>query len=125
MRNTEVGTRGEDIATGYLSDRGYRIIERNWHCGRGVHCVGEIDIIAQKDSTLYFIEVKCRVGGELSGDFSPESALTPKKLERIYLAIDGYLKKTNYLGNVNMALIAINILDSGEYIRFYDNIRIH
>ncbi|MDO4243939.1 MAG: YraN family protein [Actinomyces sp.] len=40
----ETGTRGEDIATRYLVDRGWLILERNWRPGHGLR--GELDIIA-------------------------------------------------------------------------------
>lgn len=46
---------GEDIATNYLQKKGYRILERNFRKG-----YGEIDIIAVKDNTLVFVEVKTR-----------------------------------------------------------------
>ena len=41
-----VGTKGEDAAAGLLRDKGYNILRRNY----SVHNVGEIDIIAEKDS---------------------------------------------------------------------------
>jgi len=46
---------GEEIATNYLKNKGYKIIERNFRKG-----YGEIDIICIKDNTLVFIEVKTR-----------------------------------------------------------------
>ena len=48
-----VGTKGEDKACNYLLEGKYTIIERNW-CTRG----GEIDIIALKNETIVFVEVK-------------------------------------------------------------------
>ena len=52
---TIIGNRGEDIATEWLRERGFYIVERNWRAGRY-----EIDIIAQHYDTLHFIEVKTR-----------------------------------------------------------------
>ncbi|MDP4097561.1 YraN family protein [Paenibacillus sp. P96] len=51
------GARGEETAAQYLIDKGCRIIERNWRCRSG-----EVDIIAEKDGTLIFIEVRSRTG---------------------------------------------------------------
>ncbi len=125
MTTKDIGNRGEDIAVEFLCAQGYTIVERNWHCGRGVHCTGEIDIIATKGDTLHFIEVKSRASRATSGDFSPEAALTEKKIERIRLAIDGYLQQQNYLGKVSMSLIAINLQrDEPPAIRLYEDIRI-
>ncbi len=47
------GARYEDLAEAYLRKKGYRILERNFHC-RG----GEIDIVALDGETLVFVEVK-------------------------------------------------------------------
>jgi putative endonuclease len=47
------GARGETKASQYLSGRGYAVIARNFRSR-----TGEIDIIAQKDGVLAFIEVK-------------------------------------------------------------------
>ena len=46
---------GEEIATNYLKNKGYKIIERNFRKG-----YGEIDIIATFENTLIFVEVKTR-----------------------------------------------------------------
>lgn len=53
--NKDIGNYGEDLACNYLINNKYSIIYRNFHCKSG-----EIDIIAMKDNTLIFIEVKSR-----------------------------------------------------------------
>ncbi len=53
---------GEEIATNYLKNKGYKIIERNFRKG-----YGEIDIICIKDNTLVFIEVKTRTSDIYGG----------------------------------------------------------
>lgn len=52
---TEMGRRGETAVCSYLMERGYKILTRNYRI-RG----GEIDIIAQKEEILAFVEVKTR-----------------------------------------------------------------
>ena len=49
------GTIGETLTCRYLQENGYQIIARNY---RSIY--GEIDIIAQKDGTTAFVEVKTR-----------------------------------------------------------------
>ena len=44
---------GEDAACGYLEEHGFTILARNFRDRRG-----EIDIVALKDDTLVFVEVK-------------------------------------------------------------------
>ncbi len=51
-----IGRQGERAAAVFLASRGYRILDLNWRSGR----TGEIDIVAQKDGTVVFIEVKTR-----------------------------------------------------------------
>lgn len=51
----ETGKKGEDFSSEYLEKNGYRILERNYHSR-----YGEIDIIAQKDEEIIFLEVKTR-----------------------------------------------------------------
>ena len=49
------GILGEDLASNYLENIGYEIIERNFLCKQG-----EIDIIAKDKDEYVFIEVKTR-----------------------------------------------------------------
>jgi len=51
--NIQKGKEGEKKAEDYLKEQGYRILYRNWRTRRG-----EIDLIAEKDGTLVFAEVK-------------------------------------------------------------------
>ncbi len=51
----EIGDLGEAAACEYLEGNDYEIVERNFR----LKC-GEIDIIAKKDETLVFVEVKTR-----------------------------------------------------------------
>lgn len=53
MTSHETGINGENQACDYLLEKGYKIIERNWRTKSG-----EIDIIASKEGTLVFVEVK-------------------------------------------------------------------
>jgi len=50
-----LGDRGEEIVARYLEKRGYRILARNYRSR-----VGEIDIVAEKDEFIAFVEVKTR-----------------------------------------------------------------
>jgi len=49
----EVGNLGENVACEYLKRHGFSIVARNV-----MRKTGEIDVIARKESTLHFIEVK-------------------------------------------------------------------
>lgn len=51
-----LGRWGEDLAVELYRRRGFRIVARNYRCGR----LGEIDVIAQSGGLVVFCEVKTR-----------------------------------------------------------------
>ena len=58
MADTEkqiLGRLGEDLACDFLEENGYRIVRRNVHQGKN-----ELDIIAEDDDYIVFVEVKTR-----------------------------------------------------------------
>ncbi len=55
MKTTGLGVTGENVAKGYLRDKGYVIHKRNF-----ISRFGEIDIVAEHDGFLCFVEVKTR-----------------------------------------------------------------
>ncbi len=82
------GASAEDIAAEFLERKGMRIVKRNFHFGR----VGEIDIIAEDEEVLVFVEVKARAS-TLYG--SPEEAITPSKQRAIRKVAEGFLYTQN------------------------------
>ncbi|MBR4508545.1 MAG: YraN family protein [Elusimicrobiaceae bacterium] len=106
-----IGNKGEDKATKYLKEQGYKIIERNYN----LPC-GEVDIIAQKNKTLVFVEVKYRTNADAFG--GPIGAVTKAKQKRVINAALSYIKtkKPNYDG-LMFDIIAI----SGDKIEHIQN----
>jgi putative endonuclease len=80
----QFGNDAEDLATRFLEEAGFRIVERNYYARK----LGEIDIIAEKSGVLHFIEVK-----SASKDFDPVYNLTPTKLRRVINSAHYYLKE--------------------------------
>ena len=81
------GKRGERLAAWYLFFHGYRILERNYRCGRY-----EIDIVARERRTgrLVFVEVKTRSNTAYG---LPRDAVDAKKQLFLTRAAQGYLKE--------------------------------
>lgn len=75
LRNGSLGRFGEDRAAEWLTEHGFRVIDRNWRCARG-----ELDIVAWQSCTLVFVEVKTR-GGVRTGH--PFEAITASKVGRL------------------------------------------
>ncbi len=61
MKTAGLGVTGENIASNYLEDKGYVIHKRNFNSR-----FGEIDIIAEYDEFICFVEVKTRGGNPIA-----------------------------------------------------------
>ena len=79
------GAWGEECAAAYLRRRGYRILARNYSCR-----FGEIDLIAEKDGVLLFVEVKLRTNLQYG---APREYVTVKKQEKLRAAALLYLSE--------------------------------
>lgn len=79
------GAYGEFCAAKYLKDNGYAILEMNYRCR-----FGEIDIIAQKDGIVAFVEVKTRENDRFA---SAAENVTPEKLRRIVTTAGLWISK--------------------------------
>jgi putative endonuclease len=72
------GREAEDLAAGWLAERGYRILARN-HALR----TGEVDLVCEVSGVLCFVEVRSRTGDAHGG---PEETVDRRKARRIILA---------------------------------------
>lgn len=81
-----LGQKGEDIAAKYLTKKGYTIIRRNFRTK-----TSEIDIIAKKDDTLCFVEVKTRSSVEYG---TPCQAVDYYKQKKIIRGAMAYVSNT-------------------------------
>ena len=82
MDKRELGYFGEKVVAYYLEKKGYTILKRNF-CIKG----GEIDIIAQKDDVIAFVEVKTRAPDPLVNGFE---AVTRSKKKLIIKTSEAY-----------------------------------
>lgn len=71
-KKIKLGAKGEALAVKHLKELGYRIVERNFRVR-----AGEIDIIAEQEGTLVFVEVKTRTDTRFGPPF--ESITASKK----------------------------------------------
>jgi putative endonuclease len=91
-----VGNVGESIAAKFLETRGFTVLARN-HREKW----GEIDIIAEKDGVVHFVEVKTvsrenitDVSREMN-NYRPEEMVHPGKLRKIARTAETYMNATN------------------------------
>ena len=85
MTTTAKGKKGEDKAVSSLRERGYRVIARNYRANGG-----EVDIVAQKDKLLIFVEVKARAAHT---PYKAIEAVTKAKQEKIARAATQFIKE--------------------------------
>ena len=79
-----LGERGENVAAKFLTNAGYKILQRNFRSK-----VGEIDIVARQGRTLVFVEVKTRTDEQVR----PEDQVNADKQHQITKAADVYLSR--------------------------------
>lgn len=86
----KLGNIGEDFCVKHLVKHGFSILDRNY-----LKKWGEIDVVAKRNGTVHFIEVKSK---ELKSfmwnsadSYDPEENVHPWKLKRLSRAIQTYL----------------------------------
>ena len=81
--HNQTGSTGETLAAAYFAEKGYNLLHQNWR-----HSHWEVDIIASKNSTLHFIEVKTRRSKKFG---MPEEKVGNKKIQNLLNAAEQYL----------------------------------
>lgn len=102
MNTRERGLAGERFAAQCLQETGYTILRRNWRVGRS-----EIDLIAQKDDVIAFVEVKLRCADSFC---TPAESVRTAQRRRIALAAVEFLKEQG-LYNQNQVWIHFDIFE--------------
>lgn len=86
IKNKKLGQQGEQLIADKLQAEGYKIIARNY-----LKRAGEIDIIAQKDDLVAFVEVKTRYNPL----FDSAEIIDPIKQKKIMIVAKQYLAEHN------------------------------
>ena len=89
----KIGEIGENVAVKFLMKQSFSIVDRNY-----TKKWGEIDIVAEKDNKIHFIEVKSvsretldTITKEALDQYHPEDNMHPWKLKRLSRTIQTYL----------------------------------
>jgi putative endonuclease len=98
----QVGIFGQKLAVEFLQQKQYRILAENYSTRRG-----EIDIVAQQDGQLVFVEVKTRLSRKYG---LPEEAVSKLKRQKMQWAAYKYLTENNINSdNFRFDILAIEI----------------
>ncbi len=111
MNTRSVGSRKEEAAAEYITKQGGRIIERNFRSR-----MGEIDIVAEDEGAICFVEVKYR---RSAAKGYPTEAVGIKKQLTISRTSDYYRMKHHLSENMSYRFDVISI--TGEDITWYKN----
>lgn len=112
--HNDLGRWGEDIAAQYLTHQGYAVLYRDWKWGHR-----DLDIIALKDDTLVFVEVKTR-RNELFAN--ADTAVDARKVRSLSIAANAFLKQ--HYGSFDVRFDIISIIGtptSGHTLRHTPN----
>ena len=99
-KHNKLGKDGELIAFMVLQRDGFTILETNWRFQKA-----EVDIIAQKDGLLIFIEVKTRGSKKFR---NPSESIDKKKISLYKDAAEDYLEQ--YPSELEVRFDVVNII---------------
>lgn len=120
--NYQTGKAGENLAKEYLIKEGYQILKTNFRTR-----AGEIDIIAFKNNTLVFVEVKLKIGEETG---SPEEMINQRKILKIQQMAEFFLQTNPRLAEafpsqqIDAVCIVLNPDGSSKRITHWQNINL-
>lgn len=100
MKTTEQGKLAEVAAAQALKGQGFKIVGQNWR-----RPLAEIDLVAQKDGTLYFVEVKYR-SSEFQGDGF--EYVTAAKQKQMQFAASLWIQENNYDGDYQLMAASVS-----------------
>jgi putative endonuclease len=83
LARQRLGEHGEELACRALAARGYCILHRRYRTR-----YGELDVVAQHEGVLVFVEVRARGSGRFG---HPADSVTVRKQQRVAAMAESYL----------------------------------
>lgn len=109
--HNQTGVLGEKLATAYFTDHNFTILHTNWRYARW-----EVDVIAEKNNTLHFIEVKTRRSKRFG---LPEDSVGTKKIKHLINAAEAYLYLNPQWQRIQFDILSISIIPNKPIEYFY------
>lgn len=118
MNIGKVGREGEKRVAAYLRKRGFNVIKRNYQCR-----YGEIDIIAENNEYILFVEVKTRKEDAM---ISGALAVDSHKQSRIMLSAQDYIVKTRCENQPRFDVAEVTVFEKadgtlGYNLKYFEN----
>jgi putative endonuclease len=108
MHTKSIGSRAEQQVAEELARQGYEIVGMNWRTP-----AHEIDVIAQKQGCMYFVEVKFRGTDEQGDGFD---YITAKKLHQMQRAAEAWVQASGWTQEYALLAAAVDRFGVTEII---------
>lgn len=102
-KHNNIGKEGEKIAKAFLLKKGYNIIHSNWRIGNL-----EVDLIAEDQEEIVFIEVKTRTDEDYD---SALESVTMDKEHNLVNAANIYLQQLSFEAPCRFDVIAVKNME--------------
>jgi putative endonuclease len=109
----ELGKKGETLAKNYLSQKNITVLHSNWRWQKA-----EIDIIAEHNKQIVFIEVKTRRSSRFG---NPSEFVSNKKQDLMRDAAEAYLEQHNLTNEIRFDIIGIILNSRNKTIEHIQN----
>src|SRR3990167_10920348 len=111
--NQVSGSFGEDLVSEFLTKHGFKVLHRNYR-----QRYGEIDLIAEKDEVVAFVEVKFRQNEY----FNLSDVITYSKQKKIILAAKHFIAMNNFVDKVFRFDVALILKEGDDFkINYIEN----
>lgn len=104
-----LGKKGEKLVEKYLTDRGYKLLKRNFRTP-----FGEADLVMQERDEIVFVEVKTRTSEKFG---TPREAVGKEKQDRYYKIALCYGEKTESEPNARFDVAEVYVDGRIEYYK--------
>lgn len=114
MNIGKIGTEGEKRVANYLRKKGFTVIKQNYFCR-----FGEIDIIAENDEYILFVEVKTRKENSL---VSGSEAVDSFKQAKILKTANDFLVKIESQKQPRFDVAQVTVTSEGKFnLKYIEN----
>lgn len=114
---TQLGMRAEEAVCRWLTDGGYRVLDRNWR-----RPWGELDIVAMLGGVIHVIEVKA--SARLLTGFDPVLRADARKMHKVKRTAQTWLSHHRYAPDTEWQLDIISVImdPQGPQFEHFENI---
>ena len=117
-QNSQTGATGEQAAADFLEKQGFTVVETNYR-----KPYGEIDIVAKKDRTIHFVEVKTSYYHP-DPAFTPEIRVNTRKIRSLKKVCEMYLAERHAHDDQLWQIDIISVILDGDAVKklyFFEN----